>query len=128
MCYNERELAELDRVMDSVVQIAYKLPKGTPTAMIREDVAYGGLGNTSLTVAYTAVAVKNLTHALAEEGKRGLLTRALLRAQVQAYAKPSAEKGGWIPNYALRLRQLIQGTWLHGYIYAHTICGVQLRK
>ena len=41
MCCNERELAELDRVMDSVVRIAYKLPKGTPTAMIREDLAYG---------------------------------------------------------------------------------------
>ena len=118
MCYNERELEELDRVMDSVImRIAYKLPKGTPTAMIREDLAYGGLGNTSLTVAYTAVAVKNLTHALAEEGKRGLLTRALFRAQVQAYAKPSAAKGGWVPNYAFRLRQLIQGTQAGIYIW-----------
>ena len=117
LCYNERELAELDRVMDSVVRIAYKLPKGTPTAMIREDLAYGGLGNTSLTVTCTAVAVKNLTHALAEEGKRGLLTRALLRAQVQAYAQPSAEKEGWVPNYAFRLRQLIQGTQAGIYIW-----------
>jgi hypothetical protein len=109
-CYSDKEIAVIDRVMDSIVRQAYHLPKGTPTAMIREDVCRGGLGNTSLMVSYVTTAVKNLTEALEEQGKRGQLTRAMLKAQLRAYTHPSAAKGEWVPQYSLRLRQLIQGT------------------
>jgi ribonuclease HI len=110
MCYSDKEIATIDKVMDSVVRQAYHLPRGAPTAMIREDVCRGGLGNTSLTVSYITTAVKNLTESLNEQGKRGQLTRALLSAQLIAYAHPSAASGAWVPDYSLRLRQLIQGT------------------
>ena len=82
MCYNEKALDALDKVMDSVVRQAYKLPPGTPTAMIREDLKRGGLGNTSLMVPYTVAAVKNFTQAVNDQSKRGQLTRALLEAQL----------------------------------------------
>ena len=70
MCYNEKALDALDKVMDSVVRQAYKLPPGTPTAMIREDLKRGGLGNTSLMVPYTVAAVKNFTQAVNDQSKR----------------------------------------------------------
>jgi hypothetical protein len=55
--------------MDAVVRKAYRLPPGAPTAYLREDLTRGGLGNTSLAVAYTATGIKNLTQAYADEGK-----------------------------------------------------------
>jgi hypothetical protein len=110
MCYTAQDIEQLDRIMDRVVRKAYKLPPGTPTACIREELTKGGLGNTSLAVAYTTTALKNLTQAYAEEGKRGMLTKALLHAQHTAFTHPSAEsQPGWLPTYSLRLRQLLQG-------------------
>ena len=110
ICYTDHALEQLDKTLDKVVRQAYRLPPGTPTAFLREDLNKGGLGQTSLKVAYTTTAVKNLTHAYAEEGKRGMLTRALLAAQHQAFTHPTAQaQRGWIPDYSLRLRQLIQG-------------------
>jgi ribonuclease HI len=117
MCYSDREIEALDRALDLVVRKAYGLPPGTPTAMIREDLNKGGLGNTSLKVAYTASAIKNLTQAHADQGNRGQLTRALLAAQLQAFTHPSAKKGSWVPDYSLRLRQLIQGTKADIYMW-----------
>ena len=122
MCYNDRQIQSLDSVMDAVVRAAYRLPPGTPTAMIREDIKKGGLGNASLMVAYTATAVKNLTRALNDAGKRGDLTRALLKAQLQAYKSPELKRKGaysWVPDYALRLRQLVLGTRAGTYMWIH---------
>jgi hypothetical protein len=116
MCYSAQDIESLDRTMDAVVRKAYRLPPGTPTAYLREDLTRGGLGNTSLAVAYTATGIKNLTQAYADEGKRGQLTRALLRAQHTAFTHPLAtQHSGWIPEYSLRLRQLLQG--LHADIH-----------
>jgi hypothetical protein len=118
MCYSEQELNTLDKILDSVVRTAYSLPKGTPTAMLREDVTKGGLGNTSLSVAYTTIAIKNITHAESDQGKRGLLTRALTQAQLKAFTHPSAtDSRGWMPDYSLRLRQIIQGTKAGMYMW-----------
>ena len=118
MCYNEKALDALDKVMDSVVRQAYKLPPGTPTAMIREDLKRGGLGNTSLMVPYTVAAVKNFIQAVNDQSKRGQLTRALLEAQLQAYTHPAADKAAdWVPTYSLRMRQLMQGVGAGIYMY-----------
>ena len=121
MCYSAQDIEKLDKTLDQVVRHAYRLPPGTPTAFLREDLKKGGLGHTSLTVAYTTTAVKNLTQAYAEEGKRGQLTRAILAAQHKAFTHPTAQPlKGWIPDYSLRLRQLIQGhkadihMWMQG--------------
>jgi ribonuclease HI len=109
MCYSDKDIACLDKIMDQVVRRAYKLPPGTPTAFLREDINRGGLGHTSLAVAYTTTAIKNLTQAYADEGQRGQLTRSLLTAQHAAFTHPKATLGGWIPDYSLRIRQLFQG-------------------
>jgi hypothetical protein len=110
MCYTTQDIERMDKTMDAVVKKAYRLPPGTPTALLREDLTKGGLGNTSLAVAYTTTGVKNLTQAYAEEGTRGQLTRALLTAQHTAFTHPLATTHtGWIPTYSLRLRQLLQG-------------------
>lgn len=40
-CYSDRDIAALDKIMDSVVRQAYRLPKGTPTAMLRAEYKRG---------------------------------------------------------------------------------------
>jgi hypothetical protein len=66
MCYSAQDIEQLDRIMDAVVPKRTELPPGTPQPAIREDLTKGGLGNTSLAVAYTATGIKNLTQAYAE--------------------------------------------------------------
>jgi ribonuclease HI len=118
MCYSDSQIEGLDRIMDTVVRAAYRLPPGTPTAMLRETLVKGGLGNTSLKAAYTTTAVKNLTEALNDQGKRGMLTWAMIKMQSKAYNHPSAQKGAdWVPTYSLRLRQAIQGAQAGIYMW-----------
>jgi ribonuclease HI len=73
----------LDSVMTNAVKRANGLPKSTPTAMVHEDVESFGLGCASLAAIYAQNNATALLEALRDEGKMGVITRAVLQQQLE---------------------------------------------
>ncbi len=82
--YTAADIARLDSIMSCAAKFAWRLPRGTPTALIQEDQERGGMGVPSLQEDYVKEMVALLTTALNGTGRLGAVTYALLEKQVQA--------------------------------------------
>jgi len=80
------ELDVWDRMIASAARHAYGLMRSSPTAMVREDVALGGMGCTSLAVEYATRNIQSLVRSLAH-GPTAIsrATRHLLAAGITSW-------------------------------------------
>jgi ribonuclease HI len=108
MCFTNHQLETLNHQLERVIRKAYGLPPGAPTAILREQKQFGGLGHHSLIADCTFLAAKSLTQALNDQGKLGALSRALLQRQVDMLTR-EADRGRrfQLAQYNLRLKQLM---------------------
>ena len=96
----------LDSILSQTVKKAHGIPTYGPTAMAHEDKMSGGLGVCSIMVHYATKHAQLLTESLNDEGRQGIITRALLKLQLQLIGddKLSPREA----KYCLRIRQLAQ--------------------
>jgi hypothetical protein len=82
------DIKRMDSNIAQMAKEAYRQCRGTPTAMIMEDITSFGLGTTSLLVDYahaTHACIKHVTYAINDEGTyHGYVTRSLINAQASA--------------------------------------------
>ena len=70
--YSPLELDMMDVVLRRLIRQAYKLPKGTPSAMLHADKESFGIGCGSVQVLYNYTNVTQLLHSLNDPGRLGL--------------------------------------------------------
>ncbi len=86
------DIDRLDKIITRIAKRAYRLPVGTPNAMMHRDTLACGMGITSLHVAYTQLATQALTKALCDDGLLGRVTNRPLDLELELAAKlPSAQ-------------------------------------
>jgi ribonuclease HI len=104
------DLGILDSIITSAMKRSYGLPKGASSALVHEDVESFGLGSESLSVAYAKLHASHLVEDLRDNGRMGIITRAMLNMQLKLVG--SCDKGTDAlrsnAKYCLRVRQLSQ--------------------
>ena len=104
------ELDTWDRMIASAARQAYGLMRSSPTAMVREDVALGGMGCTSLAVEYATRNIQSLVRSLWDEGGRmGAVTSALLDQQLDLLSWVAKTQGcvQAASRFCMRARQML---------------------
>ena len=91
----------LDRVINQAIRQANGLPPRTPTAFIHEDESAFGLGCESLLVDYAHKHTTLLIESLRDQGKMGVISKALLSLQLRLNHTSSHQS-----KFCLRVRQL----------------------
>ena len=105
--YTMQEIGRLDRVLASIARKCCRLPRSMATASILLSTEKSGMGLISLTVDYATRAAESLTHALNDEGKLGVTTRAMLVLQQQRMGgAPVDELPTGSARYCTSLRKL----------------------
>ena len=100
------------KLLDGAITRAYKrtlgIPNGTPTAMVHEDVERWGLGIPSLAVEQASRGASLLIESLQDEGRLGVVSRALLLKQAKHIGGGNNAQAVQHRDtrYCLRVRQL----------------------
>ena len=101
------EIAQLDRCMAAVARQCCRLPKGFATSGILRAQDEAGLGVVSLSVDYAQISTFHLVNALRDNGRLGLVTKALLRTQIKTMGGAPVEYlNTEAARYCTALRQL----------------------
>ena len=101
------EIAQLDRCMAAVARQCCWLPKGFATSGILRAQDEAGLGVVSLSVDYAQISTFHLVNALRDNGRLGLVTKALLRTQIKTMGGAPVEYlSTEAARYCTALRQL----------------------
>lgn len=82
--YTLSHVSKLDSMFTQATKKIYRLGQGVSRAMAHDDVAQGGLGCPSLMVEYGRIQVQRLVRSLMDEASHGVITRAILQAQLVA--------------------------------------------
>ena len=106
--YTSTDLDILDTWMRRIIRHAYKLMKAVPSALIHEDIENFGLGCTSLYATNAYNCISSLTLALNDQSTWGVVTRAILSAQLTHMKNLPADQLPSEARYCMRVRQLTQ--------------------
>ena len=104
--YGPGDVARLDALVTQIAKRCCQLPRGTATALVREDLHNGGAGVTSLQTPYVQLAARDLIHCRNDEGRLGAMKRALLTLQLERSGGLAASEAGALARYSVQLRQL----------------------
>ena len=96
----------LDSILTRAMKSSHGIPLTGSNAMVHEDTQAAGLGMGSIMVHYATQHARLLIESLNDQGKQGIITRALLSLQLQLLGddKLSTKEA----KYCLRVRQLAQ--------------------
>ena len=103
---SNEDIKELDGIISRTAKRALRLPMSTPTGLVLEQQAASGTGAQSLLVDYVQLGVAYLVRALNDEGKLGVVTKAMLKTQAARLGRlTSSQVGAQQAKYRL-MRQV----------------------
>ena len=103
---SHEDLKELDSIIFRTAKRALRLPMSTPTGLVLEQQIASGTGAQSLLVDYVQLGTAYLVRALNDEGKLGVFTKAILKAQAARLGRlTSSQVGAQQAKYRL-MRQV----------------------
>ena len=104
--YGPGDIARLDALVTQIAKQCCQLPRGMATALVREDLHSGGAGVTSLQESYVQLAARDLVQCRNDQGRLGIMKRALLTVQQRRAGGLQAKDVGTLARYSVQLRQL----------------------
>ena len=100
------DIADLDGIVARTAKRALRLPLSTPTWLVLQENEACGAGVESLLVDYVQLGTAYLVRALNDQGKLGIVTKAMLNAQAKQLGRvPTCQIGRYHSSYRL-MRQL----------------------
>jgi ribonuclease HI len=106
--YTMQEIGRLDRTLAGITRRCCRLPRSMPTASMVLSTEKAGMGLISLAVDYAQAAAQNLTQALNDTGRLGLVTKSLLLLQRERMGgAPVDELPTGSARYCTNLRKLM---------------------
>lgn len=107
--YTVAQVEQLDRALANTVRAACRLPRGFAQAGIMLPRDKGGMGLRPLMSDYVQSTTSALVHRLNDQGPLGVVTRGLMKAQMQKWGRSPLEhvKLAWHQSTALRQARIM---------------------